>query len=143
MRSLHILITLVAASSPLAFGSQPAMGEAAVVRCNADLIKGAYSTTAQGWSGGLPTASERKSVFDGVSKFTSTGYLSVGGTISNITITATYEVKPDCTLTLVGKLADGGSISEFSVIADNGNRIHAIRTDIFNTLTIDYERVLQ
>ncbi len=135
----------------LALGAQPVIAQTTTeLKCNDKVLQGNYASTSTGFViiGGVaqPLASVRTSVFDGVGGFTGAGWEAVGGGRPvGFTTTGTYKVRRDCTVLLSASIVGGsGGVSyQFGVIADNGNRLHAIRADGSYVLTLDYDRIAQ
>jgi hypothetical protein len=67
--------------------------------------------------------------FDGHGAFTSTGFSSLNGNVSESKGTGTYTVNPDCTGNYTSVSSTGRTGTAFFVIADNGNEIHIIPTN--------------
>ena len=114
--------------------------------CNNETINGAYASVANEWIGTTPPytplAAVRHTLFDGKKgTFTSEGYLSTAGTITQFTLDGTYIVNADCTMTASGVAEPQGTSSTFfGVIAADSNKIYQIRTDA-STETVVFERV--
>ena len=68
-------------------------------------------------------------MFDGNGAFTSAGFSSLNGNVSESTGTGTYTVKPDCTGAYTSVSSTGRTGTAFFVIADNGNEIHILPTN--------------
>jgi hypothetical protein len=68
-------------------------------------------------------------IFDGNGSFTSAGFASLNGNVSESTGTGTYTVNPDCTGTYTSLSSTGRTGTAFFVIADNGNEIHILPTN--------------
>ena len=82
-----------------------------------------------------PLAGVHLVTFDGRGAFTSAGFSSVNGAISEATGTGTYTVKPDCTGTYTSLSSAGRAGTAFFVIADNGNEIHILTTNTGASIT--------
>jgi hypothetical protein len=144
-------LALLVTGCTLALGIQAGFAEeAATFACNAALIRGTYSATTSGWQNATPPytplVGEQTFAFDGVKKATATGYHAIGGAAAVVfSVVGTYKVNPDCTYSLTGTITSsgGGMDDQFGVVADNGNHIHAIRTDASHVLTVEYERISQ
>jgi hypothetical protein len=67
--------------------------------------------------------------FDGNGAFTSAGWSSLNGNVSESTGTGTYKVNPDCTGTYTSVSSTGRTGTAFFVITDNGNEMHILPTN--------------
>jgi hypothetical protein len=141
-----VLLTSVAAIGIVAFGSTAAYSQESLT-CNAATVAGTYSVRVSGFSGTAapftPVAAVATRTFDGVGKFSGAGYQTTGGTSVAFTTSGTYKVTSTCTIMITGAITTGGSNTQFGVISDNGNTIHAVRLDKGYTDNIDYERIAQ
>lgn len=88
-----------------------------------------------------PLAGVSLVVFDGYGSFTSTGFVSLNGNISESTATGTYTVNPDCTGSYTSVSSTGRTGTAFFVIVDNGNEMHILPTNTGSTLTCIARRV--
>ena len=66
--------------------------------------------------------------FDGKDGFTASGYISVGGQITQTSAEGNYIVQTDCTFTADGTPIAGVKNSQFGVIIDGGREFIALRT---------------
>jgi hypothetical protein len=82
-----------------------------------------------------PLAGVSLVTFDGNGAFTSAGFASLNGSVSESTTTGTYTVNPDCTGTYTGLSSTGRTGTAFFVIADNGNEIHILPTNAGASIT--------
>ena len=82
-----------------------------------------------------PLAGVSLMVFGGNGNFTSTGFGSLNGNVSESTGTGTYTVNPDCTGTYTSLSSTGRTGTAFFVIADNGNEIHILPTNTGASIT--------
>jgi len=73
-----------------------------------------------------PLAGVHLVIFDGNGGFTSAGFSSLNGNVSESTTTGTHRVNPDCTGTYTSQSSTGRTGTAFFVIADNGNEIHIL-----------------
>jgi len=76
-----------------------------------------------------PLAGVSLLVFSGNGTFTSAGFSSLNGNVSESAGTGTYTVNPDCTGTYATVSSTGRTGTAFFVIADNGNEIHILPTN--------------
>jgi len=81
-----------------------------------------------------PLAGVSLMVFSGNGNFTSAGFGSLNGNVSESTGTGTYTVNPDCTGTYTSLSSTGRTGTAFFVIADNGNEIHILPTNTGGTI---------
>ena len=81
-----------------------------------------------------PLAGVHLLTFDGSGSFTSTGFSSLNGNVSESTGTGTYRVNPDCTGTYTSVSSAGRTGTAFFVIANNGNEIHILPTNPGGTI---------
>ena len=82
-----------------------------------------------------PLAGVSLVTFDGYGKFTSAGFSSLNGNVSESTGTGTYTVNPDCTGTYTSVSSTGREGTAFFVIADNGNEMHILPTNTGASIT--------
>ena len=82
-----------------------------------------------------PLAGVHLVTFDGNGTFTSTGFASLNGNVSESTATGTYKVNADCTGTYTSVSSTGRTGTAFFVIANNGNEIHILPTNTGGSIT--------
>ena len=102
--------------------------EGSFVRKDVGFVMTAPATT-------VPLAGVVLVTFDGNGAFTSAGFSSLNGNVSESKGTGTYTVNPDCTGTYNSLSSTGRAGTAFFVIADNGNEIHILPTNTGGTLT--------
>jgi hypothetical protein len=108
--------------------------------CSAATLEGSFVRTDTGFVTAPPTiagplAGVHLLVFSGYGTFTSVGFASLNGNVSESTGTGTYTVNPDCTGTYTSVSSTGRTGNAFFVIADNGNEIHILPTNTGASLT--------
>ena len=108
--------------------------------CSAATLEGSFVRTDTGFVTAPPTiagplAGVHLLVFSGYGTFTSAGFASLNGNVSESTGTGTYTVNPDCTGTYATVSSTGRTGTAFFVIADNGNEIHILPTNPGASLT--------
>ena len=108
--------------------------------CSAATLEGSFVRTDTGFVTAPPTiagplAGVHLLVFSGYGTFTSAGFASLNGNVSESTGTGTYTVNPDCTGNYTSVSSTGRTGTAFFVIADNGNEIHILPTNPGASLT--------
>jgi hypothetical protein len=121
--------------------------------CNDATITGRYASHGQGWVGiGTVEAFSPEVVvgvrtFDGKGTFTGSGHQAIAGLSRSFTITGTYSVAADCTVTIHGTATSPSAptASEantwFGVVTDAGNRIYTTRINNGATTFTEFERI--
>jgi len=133
------------AVAALALGLAP-MAKAERKECSAATLEGSFVRRDTGFVTAPPAiagplAGVHLVVFDGNAAFTSTGFASLNGNVSESTGTGTYTVNPDCTGTYTSLSSTGRTGTAFFVIADNGNEIHILPTNPGASITCIARRV--
>lgn len=125
-----------------------ASGDAAAsFPCNDRTIQGTYGTNLTGFVSPdgvtqVPLTQVGLFQLDGQGSLTGTDTASIGGQILEREFNGTYEVDPDCTLTVVvTNLADGVVTHVSGVVLGRGNASLLISTDPFTTFSGRAERV--
>lgn len=118
--------------------------------CSNATLQGIYGFQDSGFQGTkapfTPVTAVRTTIFDGRGNFTGNGFISQGGVVNPYTITATYKVGSDCTVTVTGSYRIPGRsksqpITQFGVIVDRGKKILAVDTATGTNQKLIYERV--
>ena len=134
MRRSSIAKTLaIGAVAALALGLAP-MAKAQRKECSVATLEGSFVRrdagfvlTPPGVAG--PLAGVSLVTFNGNGAFTSAGFASLNGNVSESTATGTYTVNSNCTGTYTSQSSTGRTGIAFFVIADNGNEIHILPTN--------------
>lgn len=123
----------IGAIAAFALGSAP-MAKAERKECSIATLEGSFVRRDTGFvtappAIAVPLAGVALMIFDGNGSFTSAGFASLNGNVSESTGTGTYTVNPDCTGTYSSVSSTGRTGTAFFVIADNGNEIHILPTN--------------
>lgn len=123
----------IGAVATLALGLAPA-AKAASKTCAVATLEGSFVRRDTGFVMAAPaTAGPLAGVFlvtfDGNGAFTSAGFSSLNGSVSESKGTGTYTVNSDCTGAYTSVSSTGRPGTAFFVIADNGNEIHILPTN--------------
>jgi hypothetical protein len=129
----------IGAVAALALNLAP-LAKAERKECSAATLEGSFVRTDTGFVTAPPTiagplAGVHLLVFSGYGTFTSAGFASLNGNVSESTGTGTYTVNPDCTGNYTSVSSTGRTGTAFFVIADNGNEIHILPTNPGASLT--------
>ena len=124
--------TLVLGFAPLA--------KAEAKECSAATLEGSFARRDTGFVTAPPTiagplAGVHLLVFSGYGTFTSAGFASLNGNVSESTGTGTYTVNSDCTGNYTSVSSTGRTGTAFFVIADNGNEMHILPTNPGGSIT--------
>jgi hypothetical protein len=127
------------AVAALAMGLAP-MAKAERKECSIATLEGSFVRRDSGFVTAPPAfagplAGVSLLIFNGNGAFTSTGFSSLNGNISESTGTGTYTVNSDCTGTYQTVSSTGRTGVAFFVIADNGNEIHILPTNTGGSIT--------
>lgn len=123
----------IGAVAALALGLAP-MAKAEPKECSVATLEGSFVRRDSGYvvtppAIAGPLAGVHLVVFDGNGSFTSAGFSSLNGNVSESTGTGTYTVNPDCTGSYTSLSSTGRTGTAFFVIADKGNEIHILPTN--------------
>jgi hypothetical protein len=137
----------IGAVAAFALGLAP-MAKAEPKVCSVATLEGSFVRRDTGFVTAPPTiagplAGVHLVVFDGNGAFTSAGFSSLNGNVSESTGTGTYEVNPDCTGNYTSLSSTGRSGTAFFVIADNGNEIHILPTNTGASITCIARKVFR
>ena len=129
----------IGAVAALALGLAP-MAKAERKECSVATLEGSFVRRDTGFVTAPPAiagplAGVHLVTFDGNGSFTSTGFGSLNGNVSESTGTGTYTVNPDCTGDYTSLSSTGRTGTAFFVIADNGNEIHILPTNTGSSIT--------
>jgi len=129
----------IGAVAALALGLTP-MAKAERKECSIATLEGSFVRKDTGFVLAPPTvagplAGVHLLNFSGQGTFTSAGFSSLNGTVSESTGTGTYTVNPDCSGTYTSLSSTGRTGTAFFVIADNGNEIHILPTNTGASIT--------
>ena len=118
----------------------------AKAQCSVRTLEGSFVRTDTGFvtappANAVPLAGVHLVTFDGNGAFTSAGFSSLNGNLSESTATGTYRVNPDCSGTYTSKSSTGRKGTAFFVITNNGNEIHILPTNPGGTITCVARRV--
>ena len=137
----------VGVATTLLFGAQASVLAQTV--CTDATIAGMYAAHGQGWDGLAAPFSPESVVgtrrFDGAGKFSGRGHQSIAGVPRTFTISGTYSVAADCTVTFVGTATSAAASTQghwFGVIADAGNKIYVARIDKGETTNTEFDRIV-
>lgn len=133
MRFPASLILAAACLGPaLSVNAQPVVG--GTLNCSAASIKGTYGYAVSGFFGSTPVANYGTFTSDGVSSFTGSATVSVGGAIASAGFAATYTMNSNCTG--VAAFASSGVISHLAfTVNSNGGVIEFVETDANYTVS--------
>ena len=143
MKRITIAKTFAIGSlATLALGLAPM----ANAQCSAGTLEGSFVRRDTGFvtsppANAGPLAGVHLVIFDGNGAFTSAGFSSLNGNVSESTATGTYRVNPDCTGTYTSQSSTGRTGTAFFVIANNGNEIHILPTNPGGSITCIARRV--
>jgi len=129
----------IGAVAALALGLAP-MAKAERKECSVATLEGSFVRRDTGFVTAPPTiagplAGVHLLVFSGYGTFTSAGFASLNGNVSESTGTGTYTVTSDCRGTYTSVSSTGRTGTAFFVIADNGNEIHILPTNTGASIT--------
>ena len=97
--------------------------------CSNGRLKGAYGLHTTGAVIGVANlAAVGRFVFDGNGHLTGTLFVRVNGNTNMLTITGTYSVAADCTVSDTWSLSNGTVSTHESVIVDNGQAYFIVNT---------------
>ena len=156
---MNVPYTFAAAAALILASQTPVLAETV---CNDATIAGTYATHGQGWDGltfpFLPESVVAIRTFDGKGKFTGSGHQSIAGIPRSFSITGTYSVAANCTVTIEGTATTSPPIPGptpepdvivvtglrhwFGVIVDAGNTIYATSTDRGVTTNTEFHRIV-
>jgi len=124
----------IATAAAFALGIAPA-AKADNKGCSIETLKGTFANSGTGFSTSPPATGPFTEVlaenYDGKGGITSTGTISVNGTIIPVTGKGIYTVNPDCTGTYTVQLSPIGATGHyFFVILDSGNEFRFVCTDV-------------
>jgi hypothetical protein len=145
---MKVACTLAAATGLMLAGLLPALAQTS---CTNETIAGTYAAHGQGWVGLAEPFSPETVVgtrkFDGSGKFTGSGHQTIAGVPRSFSITGTYSVAADCTLTIEGTATSPSATASaldhwFGVVADAGNKIFVMRIDKGTTTNTEFDRIV-
>ncbi len=97
--------------------------------CSNGRLKGAYGLHTTGAVVGVGTlAAVGRFVFDGNGNLAGTLFVRVNGNVNKLTITGTYSVAADCTVSDTWYLSNGAVSTHESVIVNNGQEFFIVNT---------------
>ncbi len=133
MRVPATLILTAAGCFSLALSAQaqPVVGG---FNCNAGTIKGTYGYAVSGFYESTPVANYGVFTSDGISSFTGTATVSVGGAIASANFAASYTVNADCTGSATFVSGDVTTHLALTVNA-NGTVMDFVETDSLYTVS--------
>ena len=138
---------MIAGHTP-AFAQSTTAQTSTAATCDDSTIAGQYAAHGAGSVGSAAPYSPEMVVsirhFDGQGKFTGHGRQTIAGTPHQFTISGTYTVQTDCTITLTGKTVpapSGAPLHWFGVVTNNGNAIYVIRDDPGATTSTTFNRI--
>ena len=132
MKTRWVLTTLTAALSAFALSVTLNPQQVAAQECNNATINCAYYFELSGWIGKkvpfLPAVASRLVNFDGHGNREGGGFTVVTGSVWQISLLGTYDVKPDCTVNFAYTvLNEDGSLNSvttlFGVIVNRGEEV--------------------
>ena len=147
---MHISKTLAIAVAATFVTQVPVFAQ---TTCSDETIAGRYAVHGQGWTGTAtleplsPEVVVGTHYFDGKGTFTGSGYQSIAGLSRWFTTSGTYNVKPDCVITVEGTSTSPSAagahevISWFGVVTDAGNKVYVIRIKDGATTSTEYVRI--
>ena len=138
-RSIIAKTFAIGAIAALALDLAP-LAKAERKECSVATLEGSFARRDTGFVVAPPTiagplAGVSLMVFGGNGNFTSTGFGSLNGNVSESTGTGTYTVNSDCTGNYTSVSSTGRTGTAFFVIADNGNEIRILPTNPGASLT--------
>jgi hypothetical protein len=115
LNSLFIAVTLVTLALPIEAKAQDNGN------CSNATLHGSYGLHATGEIISVGDfAAVGRFTFDGKGKLTGTLFVRVNGNNNTLTLTGTYSVSSDCTVSDVWNLSDGSTSTHESVIVEQG-----------------------
>ena len=107
----------------------PAAAQDSINFCSNRNLRGSYGLHTTGAVIGVANlAAVGRFVFDGNGNLTGTLFVRVNGTTNMLTITGTYSVAADCTVSDTWSLSNGTVSTHESVIIDNGQGYFIVNT---------------
>jgi hypothetical protein len=139
-KRIHGALTLSTMAAILFAGTLPARdhekNERENQQCSNATLHGSYGLHATGTIINVgPFAAVGVFTFDGNGNLSATLTQKVNGNVVPITITGTYTVAPDCTVSDVWNLSSGGMTQHESVIVDNGKEYVILNTTPGNVVS--------
>ena len=108
--------------------------------CSNSTLNGSYGLHATGTIIGVGNfAAVGRFTFDGRGNLTGKLFVRVNGNNNTLTITGTYSVSPDCTVSDVWKISDGSTSTHESVLVDEGKEYFILNNTLGDPSVISGE----